>query len=305
MPIPKRIEYPGAIYHVMAHGNGYQWIYKSKENIYDYISILNDVIIKYNFFIHCFVIMQNHYHMLIETPNGNLSMGMKKMNRDFAKATNLKLGRKGSIFKQRYKAILIDKENYYLNVLKYIYQNPIRIGLVSKAEQYPGSGLYYLKNKKNLEIEKILYLDTQKELFGGTDFKEKLIEFVNDGKAEDPLTNNKYKYILGNQNWINEIKEKYLSHEHNENYIELKKIIQKEITEEKIYKLTEGKENSNEIRMYLLNQYTGLSQEEIGKRINIEKKNTVCQKLRRFKLKMATEEKLQLTMKELENVLID
>lgn len=98
MALPIRIKYKGAMYHVMAHGNGFQWIYKNDQNIIDFITILHDVIKKYKFYIHCFMLMRNHYHILIETPEGNLSSGMKKLNRDFAKLINRNLKRRGECF---------------------------------------------------------------------------------------------------------------------------------------------------------------------------------------------------------------
>jgi len=71
-----RIEYEGALYHVMSHGNGFQWIYKSYDNYSDYIDLLLEVQAKYKFIIHSYILMRNHYHILLETPLGNLSRGM-------------------------------------------------------------------------------------------------------------------------------------------------------------------------------------------------------------------------------------
>jgi REP element-mobilizing transposase RayT len=129
---PKRIEYENAFYHVMSHGNGRQWIYKSEEHLKIFIESLEKVVTKYKVKIHCFVLMRNYYHILLETPLGNLSDIMLMFNREFARMYNKLENRKGSVFKQRYKAILIEKEEYYLNVLRYISQNPIRPRLCSK-----------------------------------------------------------------------------------------------------------------------------------------------------------------------------
>ena len=121
-----RIEYPGALYHVMAHGNGFQWIYKTDYHIDLFKQVIQDTVIKYKLKIHAIVLMRNHYHILLETPHANLSLSMKKFNRDFARLFNIHAKRKGSIFKDRYKSILIEKENYYFNALRYICQNPVR-----------------------------------------------------------------------------------------------------------------------------------------------------------------------------------
>ena len=131
---PLRIEYPGAMYHVMSHGNGFQWIYKSEENYYSFIEILKEIVVKYSFKIHTFILMLNHYHLLLETPLGNLSKGMLYFNRELARRYNYFSKRKGSVLKSRFKAILIEKEKYYLNVFRYINQNQIRLG-ISKTDE--------------------------------------------------------------------------------------------------------------------------------------------------------------------------
>ena len=121
-----RIEYPGALYHVMSHGNGLQWIYRQPAHLHIFKYFIKNIVLKYKFKIHAIVLMRNHYHILLETPLANLSRGMKQFNQEFAKMFNKLKYRKGSVFKDRYKAILIEKENYYWSVLKYICQNPLR-----------------------------------------------------------------------------------------------------------------------------------------------------------------------------------
>ena len=103
MPNQLRIEYPGAFYHVMSHGNGFQWIYKSSDNFIDFVYLLLEVKEKYQFDIHVFKLMRNHYHLLLETPLGNLSSGMLYLNREFARRYNMSIKRMGSVLKKRYK----------------------------------------------------------------------------------------------------------------------------------------------------------------------------------------------------------
>ena len=109
-----RIEYPGAMYHVMSHGNGFQWIYKNENHFYDFLKLLKEIKEKFNIIIHSFVLMLNHYHLLLETPSGNLSRCMLYLNREFARRFNYWQRRKGSVFKSRYKSVLIEKESYYI-----------------------------------------------------------------------------------------------------------------------------------------------------------------------------------------------
>ena len=281
-----RIEYPGAFYHVMAHGNGLQWIYKNNQNMRFFLKILSDVKLKYNFLIHAFELMKNHYHILLETPKGNLCKGMLKLNRDFARLLNINLKRTGSIFKQRYKSILVKKESYYLNLIRYIYQNPVRAKIVKKPEDYPGSSLYYLKRNEKF-IYNILSLQDQIHYFGKDNFIFNLINYVNERSEKKPETD-KYKYLLGDKEWINKIKSKYISGKLNEEIIDHDNLTSKEINENQIltYINTNNIKNPHTVLIYLYDKYSGITQKEIAERFNLKTQNSVRQRLFLFKKKL-------------------
>lgn len=206
MPRQLRIEYPNAFYHVMAHGNGFQWIYKREEDISLFKEILKNIVMKYQVKLHAAVLMRNHYHMLIETPMANLSRCMTKFNRDFAVLLNNTTGRKGSIFKDRYKAILIEKESYYLSVLRYICQNPVRINIADRCEEYRGSYLNWLKDEEFLNY---VYTDDVCSYFKSEEgWYKRLIEWVNGEKEENPFKELRNRYLLGKKEWCRVIGEK-------------------------------------------------------------------------------------------------
>ncbi len=281
-----RIECPGAFYHVMAHGNGLQWIYKNNQNMRSFLKILADVKLKYNFLIHAFELMKNHYHILLETPKGNLCKGMLKLNSTFARLLNINLNRKGSIFKQRYKSILVEKESYYLNLIRYIYQNPVRAKIVEKPEDYPGSSLYYLKRNEKF-IYNILSLKDQIHYFGKDNFILNLINYVNERSEKKPKTD-KYKYLLGDKEWINKIKSKYISGKLNEEIIDHDNLTSKEINENQIltYINTNNIKNPHTVLIYLYDKYSGITQKEIAERFNLKTQNSVRQRLFLFKKKL-------------------
>ena len=305
-----RIEYPGALYHVMAHGNGFQWIYKSNRNILQFFKVLNEVRIKYNFLIHSFVLMRNHYHILLETLQGNLSKGMKKLNRDFANLINIDLNRKGSVFRDRYKAIIIEKENYYFTVLKYIYINPIRNKIVQLAEEYPGSSLYYLNQKNNKWIREILYLEDQIEYFGQEQWLSNLIQWVNDNPNKFQRIKMRYKYILGSDRWIDKIKDKYLNKPLLNDVIDKDKLIKKitfidNIDEEKIKKaLPDYKKSEIEsVLIYLYNKYSEITQKDMLIKLGLSNSNTLSKRLNRFKRKLKQDKELQKRITKIEELL--
>jgi len=123
---PLRIEYPGAFYHVMHRGNGGSDIFKSirdREKLFEYFG---KAVERYNLKIHTYCLMTNHYHLLIETPQPNLSQALRWINGSYAMYFNRKRGRSGHLFQGRFKAILVDADEYLKHLSRYIHLNPIR-----------------------------------------------------------------------------------------------------------------------------------------------------------------------------------
>lgn len=134
-----RLEYPGAIYHVMSRGNNKQRVFLDREDYELFLSILKEVTVKFNWLCHVYCLMLTHYHLLIETLEANLSRGMHYLNTIFAQSFNKKNNRVGHVFQGRYKAILVQKEKYLLVLSKYIAANPVKDGLVEQPEDWPWS----------------------------------------------------------------------------------------------------------------------------------------------------------------------
>jgi putative transposase len=139
MSRPLRIEYPGALYHVTSRGNAQQQIYLSAADFEMFLRTLASVIKTHNFLCHAYCLMTNHYHLLIETPEGNLSTGMRDLNGIYTQNFNRRHDRVGHIFQGRYKAFLIEKDPYLLRVARYTVLNPVRAGLVEKPGDWSWS----------------------------------------------------------------------------------------------------------------------------------------------------------------------
>ena len=112
MTRPIRIEYAGALYHVTSRGDRQEDIYIDDQDRSNFLSLLAQVSKDYNWLIHAYCLMANHYHLLVETPNSNLSKGMRQLNGVYTQLTNRYHGKVGHVFQGRYKAILVQKENY-------------------------------------------------------------------------------------------------------------------------------------------------------------------------------------------------
>lgn len=148
MPRGVRIEYPGAFYHVMARGNRCQAIFLGDEDRRFFLKTLGEACEKTGWAVHAWVLMGNHYHLLIETPEANLVEGMKWLQNAYTRRFNVKHSQWGRLFGDRYKAVLVEgeKPDYFVTLLDYIHLNPVRSGLVKVQEgqsllDYPWSSL--------------------------------------------------------------------------------------------------------------------------------------------------------------------
>lgn len=299
-----RIQFPNAFYHVMAHGNGFQWIYKNNSHLEIFKEVLKNVVIKYHVKIHAVVLMRNHYHILIETPYPNLVQSIKALNHGFSYKFNKLLNRKGSVFKDRYKAILIEKESYYYSVLRYICQNPIRKNLVHHCEEYKGSYLHWLKNG---EFHNYIYLDNIKEYFSKQgEWYNNFIMWINQDLEINPFLKTKYRYLLGNQNWIERI------HKKRTNNKELMFKKRKKYYNVQIDKNNLNKEldniNNNEvinIKIYIYSKYSELNHYEISNILRLKSEYVVRQRLYRYKKLLKSNNTKYIWLKKVEKKILN
>ncbi len=115
MARPLRLELSGGIYHVTSRGNGRADIYLDDEDRTNGLKFFNEVCARYNWICHAYCLMSNHYHVVVETLEGNLSKGMRQLNGVYTQDFNRRHSRAGHVYQGRYKAILVDKDSSYLN----------------------------------------------------------------------------------------------------------------------------------------------------------------------------------------------
>jgi putative transposase len=139
MARPLRLQFPGALYHVTARGNARQRIYLDAEDRHRFLELLGQEIGQQRWICYAYCLMDNHYHLLIETPEPNLVAGMQRLSGVYTQSFNRRHRRVGHLFQGRYKAILVDKDGYLLELCRYIVLNPIRAKAVKRLEQWPWS----------------------------------------------------------------------------------------------------------------------------------------------------------------------
>jgi putative transposase len=145
-----RIEFDGAIYHIINRGNYRGPIFSSDGSKFSFEQTLFDACQRYHWILHSHCIMKNHYHAAIETTNANLSVGMQWLQSTFANRFNKLRKANGHLFQGRYKSLIVDRDEYFGSLLHYIHLNPVRVGLspVLDIAKYRWSSMWYLDKKK-------------------------------------------------------------------------------------------------------------------------------------------------------------
>ena len=136
MARPLRIEYDGALYHVTSRGNERKAIFKTDRDRKLFLDTLAQVNKRFHWICHAYCLMDNHYHLVIETPDGNLSKGMRQLNGIYTQAYNKRHGRVGHLLHGRFTGILVQKDSHFLEVCRYVVLNPVRAKTTSQPQQY-------------------------------------------------------------------------------------------------------------------------------------------------------------------------
>ena len=187
MARPLRIEYPGAFYHVMHRGNDGKDIFKSNRDREKFLEYVGKAVERYDIKIHSYCLMTNHYHLLIETPHPNLSQAIKWINVCYAAYFNRRRRRSGHLFQGRFKAVVIDADEYLKHLSRYIHLNPIRAGMVDRCKDYPWSSYPvfggYVKAREWLETDWLLSLFDKSRKIAMERYRE-FVESVQREKVE-------------------------------------------------------------------------------------------------------------------------
>lgn len=162
-----RLEYPGAIWHVTSRGNERRDIYRDDYDRERFLRILASVIRERRWILHAWVLMTNHYHLLVETPEVGLSRGIKRLNQEYAEGFNRVHTRVGHLFQGRFKGILVERDGHLLELLRYIVLNPVRCHAVRFAGDYPWSN--YRATAGLVDAPPWLEIDWTLEQFHATD----------------------------------------------------------------------------------------------------------------------------------------
>lgn len=208
MSRPLRIQYAGAFYHITNRGNAKQEIFLDKNDYQSFLDTLGVILKRYNWICYSYCLMPNHYHLLIKTLDSNLSDGMRQLNGDYTQSFNIKHDRVGHLFQGRFKSSLVDQEEYYFEVMRYIALNPVRAKLVTSPYYWPWSSYKYLiQGNDSLE-----YLNTKIALLEYSKNKEKSKQLYKKHvglKVDDKISwkNLEQRAVIGSDEFMNKIKQ--------------------------------------------------------------------------------------------------
>jgi len=139
MSRPLRIELAGGLYHVTSRGDRGEAIYRDERDRAAWLGVFGEVCRRFNWRCHAYCQVTNHYHLVVETPDANLSKGMRQLNGVYTQASNRRHGLVGHLFQGRFKAILVERDAYLLELARYLVLNPVRAAMVREAGDWPWS----------------------------------------------------------------------------------------------------------------------------------------------------------------------
>jgi len=324
MARPLRVEFPGAYYHVMNRGNNRQDIFISDRDRNTFLEALSDSCEIHDVSIIAYVLMSNHYHLLIQTPQANLSEFMRHFQITYTVRFNHRHDRPGHVFQGRFKSLLVEADEYLLPLSRYIHLNPIRtshfnaIGIQDKEEYlrtYPWSsypGYCYLR-KRNKPFNYSWLLHTY---YGGDDYKGRknyrayVVKGIH-GQISNPFDDTVHQAILGSESFVDWIKtqlpdrnvREVPSQRKLQHHISVKQIVGEiarygSVDADNLFDRKTKMKLLRQISMELCYRNSILKQKEIGDLFGVDY-STVSQNRKRLKEKLKTNRRLRKQFEEI------
>jgi REP element-mobilizing transposase RayT len=212
-----RITFPGAFYHIMSRGNERQDIFRCDDDRKMFLDLIGDFSERFEIDMFAYVLMDNHFHLLLRTRQANLPKAMQWLGTTYTRKFNNRHDRSGHLFQGRYKSILVENDQYLLHLSCYIHRNPIRAGIISRLADYPWSSYpsygYARKTPKWLDTSLILNLMTNSRTDPHLEYREKVQQYSDETKniwedVENGL-------IYGSEDFVTDIRSRFLSEDKN------------------------------------------------------------------------------------------
>jgi REP element-mobilizing transposase RayT len=210
MARPLRIEHPGALWHVTNRGNAGENIFRSDEDRLAFLDLLGEAVRRYGWVVTTYTLLDNHFHLVFETPDPTLSRGMQWLQGKYAQWFNKRHRRTGHLFQGRFKAFLVEKETYLLEVLRYVVLNPVRAGMVQRPEDYRWSSYRAIAGMGQappwLAVDHVLHQFAPDHAIAQEYYRAFVTEKIGDPRS--PWEGLIGRIYLGSESWLETIKER-------------------------------------------------------------------------------------------------
>ena len=203
MARPLRIELAGGLYHVTSRGDRREAIYRDDEDRRAWLGVFGEVCSRFNWRCHAYCQMGNHYHVVVETPEPNLSKGMRQLNGVYTQSTNRRHGLVGHLFQGRFSGILVEREGYLLELARYVVLNPVRAGMVRHAGDWVWSSYGAMVGRA--PVPAWLETDWLLSHFGGSRSRAQAgyADFVRRGTGESSIWEGlRHQVFLGGEGFV-------------------------------------------------------------------------------------------------------
>ena len=314
MSRPLRIEYAGAWYHVMNRGRRGEKIFSGRQDFEMFLTVLQEAVELWNVRVSAYCLMDNHYHILLQTPYANLTRFMRHINGVYTQRYNRLHGYDGQLFRGRYKAILVEEDNCLLQLVRYIHRNPQRAGIVEGLKNYPWSsycGYISVARKwewlhKDLILSMLSGQRTTKKAY--TDY----MELDDSPEIENVFEKKKWPAILGGEDFIAWAKEKFFNTKRDRQVPESFQLAPDRsqilhevcksygVSEEEILSVKRGRKNeARNVAIYLCRRLRNDTQKQLGKIFGMTGYSPAGSAIDRVKKQLGNDKKMQMRLEQI------
>ncbi|MBI4846037.1 MAG: transposase [Candidatus Omnitrophica bacterium] len=304
MARPIRINIKGGYYHVINRGRNKIKIFQEGDDYENFLELIGECCTQYQAYVAAYCLMPNHYHLLICTPQANLPQFMRQLNGVYTQKINRRYHCDGTLFRGRYKAIIVQEEFYLMRVIRYIHLNPKKAGMETNLGEYTySSHKEYMNKKKSKEWLKSGDV-INKEWMPGSRGRKAYEEFMrqeDDKELETYYNAKKRAFILGEKDFVDEFRRRYIDEERyydrevpeewkmrqkkKQEEIEQRVVREYKIKAPELFCASRGKENeARKVAIRLLREHAGIECKEIAGRYGIGNPRGISEYCRRVKM---------------------
>jgi len=311
MARPLRIEYANAWYHILNRGRRGEPIFAGNHDYFGFIDLLKDTSELWNLRVAAYCLMPNHYHLLVQTPDANISRCMRHIDGVYTQRFNRRHECDGSLFRGRYKSILVEADSYLLTLVRYIHRNPLKAGLTEKLDNYQWSSHrgYLSTAEKWNWLHKNLVLSMLSK--SRRDRMKNYRQFISaEDEAGDEinrvLDKKKWPAILGSASFINKVKERFFPEKVDDEVPQSRELaptpaqVKKAVCEH--YRINDDEllvskrgvfNEPRNVAIYLTRRLRGDSLKQIGEQFQVKKYSSVSSVIERIKTAIAKDGKFK------------